>query len=317
MAVGTFDGVHLGHRYLLRGLVRKARAEGVPAVVLTFEPHPLEVLDPPRAPARLTLPWEKADQLEALGIDRLVTVRFDLELAGTAPLDFADRILGEELGARFLHVGYNFTFGAGGAGRVSHLQGWGRRQGVEVRVQEAVAVRGMTVSSTAIREALAAGRVGLARHLLGRPYAVCGEVVAGDGRGRQLGFPTANLSWPRGKVLPAPGVYAVWARALEGGQSWPGMANFGFRPTFGGQSPSLEVHLFGFRGDLYGAGVQVHFWRRLRAEHRFATAGDLVRQLQADAERARRILGVGAADGQVVQAPDVYRDRALCYNRRD
>lgn len=302
LAVGTFDGVHVGHQRLIRRLVREARQEGLPAAVLTFEPHPQEILSSGRTPQRLTLLEEKASLVASLGADIFLVMTFDSTLAAMSPDQFAERVLRGMLRARRLHVGYNFSFGAGASGNAEYLQRWGQERGIGVRIHPRVTLGGATVSSTCIREALARGAVGAARLMLGRPYHLEGEVVAGEGRGRQLGYPTANLRWSPEKVVPAPGVYAVWVAREEGG-GWPGVANFGYRPTFGGKYPSLEVHLLEGGGDLYGARLRLSFWRRLRGEKRFPNAQALARQLERDARRARGLL-------------EVYTGSVVCYNRR-
>ncbi|MBC7339462.1 MAG: bifunctional riboflavin kinase/FAD synthetase [Firmicutes bacterium] len=298
LAVGTFDGVHLGHQRLIGRLVEGARGAGLPAAVLTFEPHPLEVVRPGNGPGRLTLPEEKAALVAALGVDLLLVMRFDRELAALEASDFAHQVLERMLRARQVYVGFSFSFGRGGRGTPADLLRWGQERGVRVEVMPPVRVGTQVVSSTAIREALTRGAVGRARQMLGRAYAVAGRVIAGDGRGRTLGYPTANVDCPPGKLMPAPGVYAVW---VNGDQ--PGVANFGCRPTFGGGELRLEVYLPGASGDLYGRTVEVAFWRRLRGERAFADAGALARQLEADRRRALEVLRV-------------YTGGTVCYNRR-
>jgi len=316
LAVGTFDGVHLGHQRLIRRLVEGARQEGLPAAVLTFEPHPLEVLRPGNGPRRLTLPEEKAAILAALGVDMLLVMRFDGALAGMEAAEFCRRVLEDMLRARQVWVGFSFTFGRGGRGTPADLRRWGQERGVRVEVLPPVRVGGRVVSSTAVREAVSRGAVGRARLMLGRPYGVTGRVVSGEGRGGTLGYPTANVAYHPGKVMPAPGVYAVCVRCGEGGPGGylPGVANFGSRPTFGGGEPRLEVHLVGTCADLYGSSVEVAFWRRLRGEKRFPDAAALARQLEADTRRALAVLGRAAA------APGggerVYSAGTVCYNRR-
>ncbi|MEW6546477.1 MAG: bifunctional riboflavin kinase/FAD synthetase [Bacillota bacterium] len=297
VAVGTFDGVHLGHQRLIRRLVAGARKERLPAAVLTFEPHPLEVLRPGNGPRRLTLPEEKAAILATLGVDLLLVMRFDRQLAAMSPADFAREVLEGMLRARRVHVGFSFSFGREGLGTPADLLRWGEERGARVEVFPPVRVRGRVVSSTAIREAVMQGAVARARTMLGRPYGVTGRVVRGDGRGRGLGYPTANVECDPRKVMPAPGVYAVWVNA-----TLPGVANFGRRPTFGGGEARLEVYLPGIDRDLYGEPIEVAFWRRLRGERCFPDPAALARQLEVDSRRA-------------LAALRVYSRGVVCYNR--
>ncbi|MDI6894592.1 MAG: bifunctional riboflavin kinase/FAD synthetase [Bacillota bacterium] len=327
VAVGTFDGVHLGHQRLIRRLVEEAGQRGLPAAVLTFEPHPLEVLRPGNGPGRLTLPEEKAALLATLGVDILLVMRFDGALAGMEPAEFCRRVLEGMLQARRVWVGFSFTFGREGRGNPAGLRRWGEERGVEVGVLPPVRVGGRTVSSTAIREAVTRGAVGRARLMLGRPYQVAGVVVPGEGRGRVLGYPTANVECHPGKVMPAPGVYAARVRCPKGSPAGlagylPGVANFGCRPTFGGGEPRLEVHLPGAGGDLYGSPIEVAFWRRLRGEKRFPDGAALARQLEADTRRALAMLGestprgAGCVDRRGTADACVYTGGTVCYNRR-
>lgn len=286
VAIGTFDGVHRGHRAVLSALVRQAGGAGALPVALTFRPHPLAVLRPDAVPPTLTTPDERARLIAALGVEALIELRFDAALAAVP----AGRFVSGHLVGRAAHVfvGSNFTFGRGGLGRPADIE-----RHLPVTVIPPVLVEGSPVSSTRVRAALQEGRTGLARRLLGRPYAVTGRVVPGDGRGRTIGFPTANVELDPELATPAVGVYAV-ATTVEGlgASPRPGVANLGFRPTFGGgAAPRLEVHLFDFQGDLYGRRAHVAFVRRLRGERRFSGVEALRRQIEADASRARRILG--------------------------
>ena len=285
VAVGNFDGVHRGHQALVAAAVTRARAAGEAAVVLTFDPHPAAVLRPQAAPAALTTLAQKEELLAALGVDRLVVVPFDRRLAGLAPEAFATEVLEQAVGARHVVVGESFRFGRGRAGDPQGLVELGRTRGFGVEVVPPVMEEGQPISSSRVREALAGGRVDEALRLLGRAYFVDGLVERGDGRGRTLGIPTANLA-PEPQILPARGVYAARC-ALGDGSLQAAVVNVGERPTFGGGRVRLEAHLIGFEGDLYGSRLRVAFHERLRDEQRFANAEALVAQIRADVAAAR------------------------------
>lgn len=293
VAIGSFDGVHVGHQAVLRALVGAAAAAGALAAVLTFRPHPLAVLKPGSAPPALATPEERARLIAGFGVDALVELRFDRELADLPAEEFVADHLVRRAAAGHVFVGQNFSFGRGGLGRPADI---GRR--LPVTVIPPVVRRGEPVSSTRVRAAVQSGRTGLARVLLGRFYSLTGAVVPGDGRGRTIGFPTANVAVDPGLALPALGVYAV-AASFEGrdARSLPGVANLGVRPTFvaAGAAAGLEVHLFDFNADVYGCPARVDFVRRLRGERRFAGAAALVSQIGHDVERARRVLGLPQA----------------------
>ncbi|MDQ2694416.1 MAG: bifunctional riboflavin kinase/FAD synthetase [Pseudomonadota bacterium] len=284
--IGNFDGVHLGHQAVLRQLAEPARRLGLPLTVITFEPHPQEFFAPRRAPLRLTRLREKLPALAGQGVDRVLCLRFDRRLASMTAGDFIDALLVEALGIRFLVVGDDFRFGHGREGDFALLQAAGARHGFAVAATHTCIVDGARVSSTRIRQALADHDLPLARRLLGRPYAIHGRVVHGDGRGRTLGFPTANVHLHR-RAAPLAGVYAVLLREAHGGPGLPGVANLGWRPTVDGSRCRLEVHLLGYQGDLYGRQVEVAFLRHLRPEQRFATLEALRRQIHRDVQLAR------------------------------
>ena len=284
VAVGNFDGVHRGHQALVAAAVARARATGEAAVVLTFDPHPALVLRPSAAPAALTTLAQKEELVAGLGTDRLVVVPFDARLAALSPEAFAREVLQQGLAARHVVVGDSFRFGRARAGDPALLEALGGPLGFGVEVVPPVLEGGRPISSSRVREALARGDVGEARQLLGREYFVDGEVVRGDGRGRTIGVPTANLA-PEAQILPAHGVYAVRCRARD---SWhPAVVNVGERPTFGGGRVTLEAHLIDFEGELYGARLRVAFHERLRGEQRFESAERLVAQIRADVAAAR------------------------------
>lgn len=285
VAIGNFDGVHLGHQALLAEAKRRAAERNAPAAVLTFEPHPAKVLSPEFAPLLLTTPARKAERLAATGIDAEVVLRFDRDFAQNSPEYFVRNVLIGALGARDVVVGYDFTFGKGRAGNPEVLARLGEGA-FEVRTVQPVRENGLIVSSSKIRELLLEGRVEPARRLLGHPFVLDGQVERGRGRGRGLGYPTANVASAT-ELIPANGVYTVLC-ALEGEEGvWGGAANVGRKPTFGREERTVEVHLFGSFGDLYGRRIAVAFLHRLRAELRFASVEELVAQIDEDVRIAK------------------------------
>ncbi len=290
VAVGNFDGVHRGHQALVAAAIARSRGTGGPAVVLTFDPHPARVLRPQAAPAALTTLAQKDELVAALGIDRLVVVPFDARLAALSPDAFAREVLQQALGARHVVVGESFRFGRGREGDPRRLEALGTSLGFAVEVVPPVLEAGRPISSSRVREALARGDLGEARMLLGRDYFVDGDVVRGDGRGRTIGVPTANLASLE-QILPSNGVYSALCRPGEG--AWHAAAvNVGERPTFGGGRVRLEAHLLDFEGDLYGSRLRVAFHERLRGEQRFEASDALVAQIRRDIDAVRARLPV-------------------------
>lgn len=293
ITVGTFDGVHLGHLQLLRRLADRGHATGLRSVLVTFHPHPLEVVNPAAAPPLLTVGDEKIEVLAEVGLDSVVVLPFTPRLQAYPPEAFV-ALLRRRLRMRELLIGHDHAFGRGRAGGVEMLRALGVRDGFGVEVVDAVSAGGLPVSSTKIRRAIAGGDLDAAAAGLGRRYAASGRVVHGDKRGRLLGFPTINLELPSTrKLLPPHGVYAVRAQTPLGG--FGGMMNLGPRPTFGDQALGLEVHLFESAGELYGARVRVEFVAWLRDTRRFENAEALVAQLGRDAEAARAVLAAAPA----------------------
>ena len=293
VAIGNFDGVHLGHQRLLDTAVAAARALGGDAVVFTFEPHPATVLAPQKAPPLLTSLPRKLELLARAGISACVLEPFTRELAEMSPEAFLQSILVETLGARHIVVGYDFTYGRDRAGTAASLRAFGAARGIGVDVIEPVEVNGVVVSSTRVRDLVREGDMPGARALLGRDYDLDGTVVRGDGRGARIGMPTANLAVDS-QLLPRAGVYAVRVQLLEGADARPvpAVANLGTNPTFVDRTElSLEVHLLDFSGDLYGQRLRVQLVERLRGEQRFSGIDALLQQIRADIERARDILG--------------------------
>ena len=295
VAVGNFDGVHRGHQALVSTAVTRAREAGDLPVVLTFDPHPARVLRPAHAPAALTTLAQKEELLAGLGVDGLAILPFDAELARLSPEAFARAVLVDTLRARDVVVGESFRFGHRREGDARTLVALGARLGFAVHAVPAVREGGTPVSSSRVRLELGHGRVGAAAALLGRPYFVDAGVVRGDGRGRAIGVPTANLA-PDNEILPAPGVYAGYCR-VPAGESWPAVVNLGRRPTFGGGDLALEAHLLGFAGDLSGARVRLSFHERLRDEERFPSPEALVARIGEDVARARALLSSPRGDG--------------------
>lgn len=297
VAVGNFDGVHLGHHEVIGEAGRIARASGIPWAVLTFEPHPRAVFEPNATPFRLSPFPVKARLIEALGPELLVVVPFDMDFAKTPPRAFVERVLVGGLGARHVVCGHDFAFGHGRKGTPELLLWLGDEFDFGFTcVHEIKDADGEPYSSTRAREYLRSGRLLDAARLLGRPFSIQGEVVNGDARGRTIGFPTANVRLGE-YIRPALGVYAVRVHLEggDGGATWPAVANLGVRPTFALAEPLLEVHLFDFEGDLYGRSIEVEMVDYLRAEKRFDGLDSLRAQIAEDCAQARRILaGAGA-----------------------
>jgi riboflavin kinase/FMN adenylyltransferase len=290
ITVGTFDGVHRGHRDVVERLVARSRSLKIPSVLVTFEPHPLEIVNPAAAPQLLTTHYEKLEVLTETGIDYVAVLPFTSELAAFSAEDFVELVLRRRFRLRELLIGYDHGFGRQRAGNVDVLRTLGERDGFKVEVVDAVATPdGHSVSSTSIRRAVAGGDLERACAGLGRPYSVSGRVVQGSQRGRTIGFPTLNLGPPPPrKLLPPEGVYAVKVQTPRGPVG--GMMNLGPRPTFGDASTSLEAHLFDINGDFYGMDVRIDFVKRLRETRKFASAEQLKAQLQHDERDARNAL---------------------------
>jgi riboflavin kinase/FMN adenylyltransferase len=289
VTVGNFDGVHRGHQELVAEVVRAARASGGTSVVLTFDPHPSQVLSPGRGPTALMTLGQKAEILAGFGLDRLAVLPFSLELARKTPEEFARAVLRDALGAQVVVVGSTFRFGRDRAGDVAALTVIGARLGFRVLPFSPVSYEGAPVSSTRIREALARGDVGASRELLGRRFFVDGTVVRGVGRGRTLGIPTANVDLLN-ETLPSNGVYACFCRVLGGEGPRRAVVNVGRRPTFGEGGTTLEAHLLDFEGDLYGSVLRVEFSNRLREERKFSSPEALKEQILRDITEARPLL---------------------------
>lgn len=290
VTVGTFDGVHRGHQAVLVEIIRRARARGSESVVVTFDPHPLAVVNPGAAPPLLTLPAEKLRLLEAAGVSRVETLAFTPELARLEPVAFVRDVLRTRWRMDELVLGHDHGFGRGRSGDVDTVRRIAATDGFAVDVVDAVKDDGQPISSTLIRTALAHGDLALARRWLGRAYGALGTVERGAGRGRTIGIPTLNLPVPDArKLLPPDGVYAVRV-TLPDGACHGGMMNQGSRPTFGVQERGLEIHLFDFDAEIYGVTVWVEWVRRLREVRAFSSREALIAQLADDRAAARQSL---------------------------
>lgn len=290
VTLGAFDGVHLGHRALIARAVEAARALDVPSVGYTFFPHPAKVLAPKMAPKMLVSIERRAALMHEAGLDYVLIEPFDETFAAVDADDFVADFLVAPLAPRRVVVGFNFFYGRGRGGDTEHLRRAGERHGFEVDVVEPVESGTIVASSTAIREYLLEGNVDAARALLGRDFALCGEVVEGDRRGRTIGFPTANLE-ADAELLPANGVYASRVRIAGGEALHDAVTNVGVRPTFDGVRPTVETFLLDWSGDLYGRRIEVQLVARLRDERRFDGIDALKAQLAKDVDAARAALG--------------------------
>jgi riboflavin kinase/FMN adenylyltransferase len=295
LTLGNFDGVHLGHQAILARALARAKAVGGRVAVLTFEPHPMAVLVPERAPAMLQPLHDRLETLRDAGVEVTILQRFTRRFAALEPEAFVGEFLVPHLDLAHVVVGYNVTFGRNRAGSSETLRQLGAAHGFGVDVVGPVTVADDRVSSSRIRRAVQAGEVARAEALLGRAFALRRRVVTGDRRGRLLGFPTANLHLRAGLVLPADGVYAVQAEV--DGRRHPAVLNVGVRPTFGGRRRTIEAHLLDFEGDLYRRWLRVHLVDRLRGEMAFAGPDALKAAIAADVAHARRVLAAGAPRG--------------------
>jgi riboflavin kinase / FMN adenylyltransferase len=280
LCLGNFDGVHLGHQ----ALFLEARHHGELSV-LTFSPHPGQVLMPQLAPKLICSPHRKLELLAQFNVKSTYIQPFSLEYAKTTAVQF-ERQLFDELNVGCVVVGHDFTYGVKRSGNLHSLEFAAKSRGKELWVVPAVSVDGVVVSSTKVREFILAGRVEAAAKLLSRPFDIDGTVVPGAGRGKTIGFPTANIDTPN-ELKPAPGVYAVRVRDLKSPTWFGGAANIGVKPTFGGGEVTIEAHLFDFSGDLYGKHLRVEFLERLRSEKRFASVAELSAQIERDVDAAR------------------------------
>ena len=289
LTIGSFDGVHLGHQKIIQKITNGAHAAGVPAVVLTFFPHPSAVLRGQKNAFYLPLPEEKAEILTSLGVDYVIIHPFDRQVAAIEPQAFIE-MLHHHLGFSQLWVGYDFALGKNRAGDVPMLRKLGEEFGYTLQVVDAVRQGEDAVSSSRIRSALEKGEISTVTKLLGRPFSLRGQVIHGDGRGKQIGIPTANLELDKARAVPGAGVYAC--RATVHGKMYPAVTNIGVRPTFETEPvpPRIETHILDFAQDLYGSHIELEFAAHLRNERRFESIDALVSQIHRDIATAREIL---------------------------
>lgn len=287
VAIGNFDGVHLGHQRLLNKMLEESKRLGVPGVVLTFYPHPVELLRPEKKLERLFTTAEKLTCLEDLNIPYVLVANFDQNLASLSPEIFFENYLKKGLKAKSVTVGFDFHFGKARSGDANTLKALCAKNQIELTVVDALEKEGVKISSTFIREKLREGAVDQARTVLGRPYFITGAVSHGDSRGEKIGFPTANLKPPEEKLLPKDGVYVT--RSIWQKQVFPSVTNIGTRPTFHGEAAPriIEVHFIDFKARLYDEMIQVEFLERIRDEKKFSSVEELVSQIQRDVQYAR------------------------------
>ncbi|MGB8077271.1 MAG: bifunctional riboflavin kinase/FAD synthetase [Gallionella sp.] len=286
LTIGNFDGVHLGHQALLKELQEAAQARGLQTAVVIFEPHPREFFTPQQAPARLTSLREKLEFFSGLGIDRVHVCRFDARFAKMSAVDFVNALY-QKLFARFVLIGDDFRFGSGRSGDFALMEKIGAKLGFEVQAVHSVKHDGVRISSTAVRATLAAGQMRTAQRYLGRHYSISGRVVHGDGMGKKIGFPTANIQFKHNRP-PVAGIFVVNAHA-EGLDVLQGVASLGVRPTVKQQDkPVLEAHLFEFSQQIYGRHLRVEFLQKLREEEKYPDLAALTRQIELDVEQARK-----------------------------
>jgi riboflavin kinase / FMN adenylyltransferase len=289
LTLGVFDGLHLGHQRIMERVVGRARAIEVAATAITFDPHPREVLYPAAAPPLLQTLDQRLANLELLGIDQAIVIRFDPDFAAQSAERFITDVIHGRLHAEEVYLGKGFAFGHGRAGNIELLRKMSGALGFLADEVDEIQIRGQRVSSSAIRRLLSDGRINLARRMLGRPYGVEGVVVRGERRGHTIGFPTANLR-PHNRVIPKFGVYAT--AALIDGKWRRSVTNIGVRPTFeAGAEPSIESYIFDYDGDLYGDVLRVRFLHRIRDEKKFSGIGELRAQIEHDARRALNYFG--------------------------
>lgn len=288
-ALGTFDGVHLGHKKVICEAVFFARSNREPCVVATFDPHPYHITDPKRNIKLLSTIEERAALVCGLGADRMAVLKFDKKLRSMSPRTFAEEVIVKRLKAACVFVGEDYTFGKDKKGHISVLKKLGRELGFGVKAVKDKFEKKRIVKSTLIRRLLECGEFSHAVNLMGHPYPVFGRVVAGEGRGRTLGFPTANVRISADKLLPMDGVYSCTVRC--GKKTYKGALNIGKRPTFSGKTRTVEVYLIGFSGDLAGKDIKIFINKRLRKEKRFHDGGELASAIRHDVKKAMKISG--------------------------
>jgi riboflavin kinase/FMN adenylyltransferase len=288
VAIGNFDGAHLGHQIIFRRVAEIANKNNGTGIVLTFEPHPLKILAPDKAPPLLTTFRKKVELIEQCGIDRVICAEFNRQFADQAPREFAENILAGKICVKEVVVGFDYAFGRGREGTITYLKKMGEELGFQVHIIQPVKIEDHLISSSHVRNLIEDGEVDKASKFLGRPYSINGPVVSGYKTGASIGFPTANIDTSRVQT-PGTGVYAV--RIIHEETSLDGVANIGFNPTFDRDRLSVEVHIFDFDEKLYGQEIEVVFVQRIRSEIKFESADKLVIQIKKDITAAKTILG--------------------------
>jgi riboflavin kinase/FMN adenylyltransferase len=286
VTLGNFDGIHLGHQALVRHTVEESKRLGYPSIVLTFEPHPLKILAPERAPRLLLSYQDKLDLFQARGVDIVIAQRFDRQFASITAEDFVRRLLAGRLKAKKIWVGRDLRFGQGRKAGTDDLMRVAPQLGFQVGVLDPISSNGMRISSSRIRELVEAGCVDEVQPMLGRYHFVSGRVVAGQGRGRKLGFPTANIS-SQTEVVPSNGIYATLITVRS--RRWPSVSSVGVNPTFGEGPRTVESFIFDFESDIYGEAAKLSFVKRIRDEKKFANVEDLIAEMHGDVDRAKAI----------------------------
>jgi len=286
VTMGNFDGIHVGHRALIRNAVEEAKASGISSVVLTFEPHPLKILAPERAPRLLLAHKDKMQMLQELGVEVVIIQHFDPQFAGIEAAAFVRSFLIQRLRLKKIWVGRDLRFGRGRQGNVDDLARWGSELGFEVGIVEPIVINGIRVSSSRIREMIEQGQVDEVEPMLGRYHFISGRVVGGHQRGRDLGFPTANIA-SRTEVIPLDGIYATVLHVK--GEAWLSVSSVGMNPTFGDGPRTVESFVLDFTDDIYNEPVKLSFVRRIRDERKFSRVGDLVAQIAEDVKSARAV----------------------------
>lgn len=289
IALGNFDGVHLGHQEILRRVVEKAKKKGGTGIVVTFEPHPLKILSPEKCPPLIISFREKTELLEQEGIDILICLHFDREFSNLNPSEFINRIMVEGIGAKEIFVGYDFAFGKRREGDTNTLKKLGEKFGFDVNIVEPISVGNKIVSSTLIRNLIREGNVREASIYLGRHYSIRGRIIGGDKRGRKLGFPTANIH-PHHELIPKEGVY-IGEVHLHDNKNYKSLINVGTRPTFGEHDLNIEAFILDFDKEIYGEFLKISFMERIRDEICFETSELLIEQMNEDLKKARNFFG--------------------------
>lgn len=304
ITLGNFDGLHLGHQELIKMVINRAKETGAVSLVVTFRPHPLKILAPEKCPPLISIYEEKIQLFEKFGIDVLVKIPFTVDFSMITPRNFVKNILCDLLGAKEIFVGHNYRFGRGREGNIQKLKEFGKEFGFSIREVEQLSIDGEIISSTRIRHLLKDGEVEYAGRLLNRHYAIMGIIVKGDGRGRDLGFPTANIA-PKHAIIPADGVYAVRLFVRE--KYYDGIANIGLCPTFNKKELTVEVHIFDFNEDIYGEEITLYFIRKIREEKKFNNATALIQQINTDIADAKSIIAgyPGISENSESRGPDI------------